>query len=89
MVLLSIPNSGLSAGRVRATPYHPSAHKRDTSAPTDATHLEPQVISRPAETAESKKLPLVAAHANILDGLVDDLGLAYTRAVRSDLSHVT
>lgn len=48
-----------------------------------ATHLEPEVISSPAETAESEELPLVAAHANVLDGLVDDLGLAYSGAVRS------
>jgi hypothetical protein len=39
--------------------------------------LKPQVIGHPATTAEGKELPLVLAHTHVLEGLVDDLRLAY------------
>jgi hypothetical protein len=40
------------------------------------THLEPQVISHPAATAEEEQLPLVPTHAHVGNGAVDDFSLA-------------
>ena len=34
------------------------------------------LIGQPAETAKHKQLPLISPHANVLDCLVDDFGLA-------------
>lgn len=32
------------------------------------------LVCEPAEAAQEKKLPVIPAHANILDGFVDELG---------------
>ena len=73
------PNSTLSCGSVRATPCNlvsPIGRWGIRYA-----HLQPQVVGHPTATAKSKKLPLVAAHAHILQGFVDNLGLACGRSV--------
>jgi len=36
-------------------------------------YLQPKVIGNPAHTAENEQAPLITAHADILDGSVDDL----------------
>lgn len=36
------------------------------------------LVRKPSKAAQNEKLPVVTAHSDVLDGLVDDLGFHYT-----------
>ena len=74
MVMLSTPNSGLNFGKHKARPW---SQRLALSA---YEHLSLifliLLVSKPAKSAQTKKLPLVFPHTNILYCSVDDFRFA-------------
>ena len=47
------------------------------------------LVGNPAETTEDEQTPLVTAHANILNGAVDNLGFPYKAGGLTGTSHAS
>ena len=50
--------------------------------------LQPHVICQPSKPAENEKLPLIGAHSNIGNGLINDLSLPVISSVMTSRTQV-